>query len=373
MSRQAVRTIQVDLGERTYDIAIGSGVLDDIGRLAEPFLGRPRAVVVSDSNVAPLYLNRVVAALEASGVSTETLVLSMDGEELKTWAGLRCITEWMLQKGVERNDLMLALGGGCLGDVAGFAAAVHRRGINYVHIPTTLLAQIDSSVGGKTGINVEAGKNLVGAFHQPCLVVSDISLLNTLPDRELRSGFGEMIKYGLIGDDRFLDWIETNAPRLLVRDIDCMRDVIFKSCQIKTRLVVSDETEQGLRSLLNLGHTFGHALECAFGFDPRLKHGEAVAIGCVLALNLSVRLNLCPPTLPARLENLLGGLGMKSRIGQIEMELPSFSRIRECMKQDKKVRNDVIPFVLLRDVGDAFVTNDVDPEDVRQVIERSME
>ncbi|MCY4540954.1 MAG: 3-dehydroquinate synthase [Rhodobacteraceae bacterium] len=372
MSRRSTRTIHVDLGSRSYDILIGQGLLDDIGNLVKPFTGRPRAVIVSEANVAPLYLDRVAASLRSSNLSTDTLVLPMKGEALKSWAGIRCITEWMLQVGIERNDLMIALGGGCLGDVAGFAAAVHRRGIGYVHVPTTLLAQIDSAVGGKTGINVKEGKNLVGAFHQPRLVVSDIAVLGTLPDRELRSGLGEVVKYGLIGDSQYFDWMERNASRISVENVECMHHLVSESCQIKTQLVVSDETERGRRSLLNLGHTFGHALECAYEYHPRLSHGESIAIGCMLALNLSVRLKLCDVQLLDRLERLLKSLGMKSRIGQIDMAMPSYERIWECMKQDKKVESEVIRFVLVRDIGDAFVSASVDPEDVRKVVERSM-
>ncbi len=370
--RDQVSTVAVDLGDRTYKIEIGSGLISRAGELVAPHLRRRRAVIVSDENVARLYLDQVVSSMSSHDIATEALVLPSLNEKLKSWSVLRQTVEWLLAREVERSDMLLALGGGCIGDMAGFAAAILRRGIEFVQIPTTLQAQVDSAIGGKTGINSDTGKNLVGSFHQPRLVVSDVSVLATLPGQEFLSGLGEVVKYGLIRDAQFFAWLEANAMALDPSHAETMVAIVRRSCLIKASLVAEDEKETGSRQLLNLGHTFGHGLECAFGYDPRLRHGEAVGIGCMLALDLSVRCGFCSPSTLDRLRRLLENLGMKTRIAQIEMEMPSYARIRKCMQQDKKRRSGVMSFVLLHKVGDSFVFSGVDPDLVRSVTLDSM-
>ena len=359
--------VHVDLGARSYDVRIGTGLLSDAGRLVGPFLTRPRVAVVTDETVGALHLGALADALARHSVAVSSLRLPA-GEATKSWRHLERTVEWLLEEQVERGDLVLALGGGVIGDLVGFAAAVLRRGVRFVQVPTTLLAQVDSSVGGKTGINSRSGKNLVGAFHQPALVLADIGLLDTLPRRDFLSGYGEVVKHGLLGDAAFFARLERDGPGILAGDAAARTEAVRRSVEMKARIVERDETEAGERALLNLGHTFGHALEAATGYSDRLLHGEGVAIGCALAFETSARLGLCPQEEPSQVAAHLRAMGMKATLGDIPGELPGSDRLIELMMQDKKVRAGRLRFVLARGIGRAFVADDVDLGVVRGVL-----
>ncbi|MDH2326338.1 3-dehydroquinate synthase [Cereibacter sp. SYSU M97828] len=348
--------VPVDLGSRSYEVRIGRGLIDRAGAEIAPLLRRKRVSIITDENVAAAQLPRLIAALEAAGIEAASLALPA-GEATKSWPHLARATEWLLEQKVERRDVVVALGGGVIGDLAGFAAAILRRGVRFVQIPTSLLAQVDSSVGGKTGINTAQGKNLVGAFHQPSLVLADIDALASLPRREFLSGYGEVVKYGLLGDAAFFGWLETNGPALT--DPALCQHAVLRSVQMKAEIVARDETEEGDRALLNLGHTFCHALEKATGYSDRLLHGEGVAIGCVLALELSQRLGLLPQEAPSRLRAHLRAMGMKVDLSDIPGELPSPEALLALMGQDKKVVDGKLRFILARDIGEAFISSDV--------------
>ena len=351
-------TVRVDLPGRAYDIHIGAGLLGDAGVLLGPLLRRPRVAVVTDETVARLHWPAFRDALAGEVIEAEVLALP-PGEGSKDWANLARTVEWLLERKVERRDLVVALGGGVIGDLAGFAAAILRRGVRFVQVPTTLLAQVDSSVGGKTGINSAQGKNLVGAFHQPALVIADTGLLSTLPRRDFLSGYGEVVKYGLLGDAGFFEWLERNGPAVLAQDPAAMGRIVRRSCEMKAEIVQRDETEEGDRALLNLGHTFAHALEAATGYGDRLLHGEAVAIGLGLAFDLSARLGLCPQEEPSRVRTHLQGMGMKSRLADVPGGLPGPEELLALMAQDKKAVGGKLRFILAREIGQAFVAEDV--------------
>ncbi|CAN5642983.1 3-dehydroquinate synthase [soil metagenome] len=362
-----VERVAVPLGARGYEIVIGPGLLAEAGTLIAPFLRRPRAAIVTDAHLAAHHLPALQAALGRACIAAPALVL-VPGEATKGWAGLERTVEWLIEAEVGRDDVVIALGGGVIGDLAGFAAAVLRRGVRFVQVPTSLLALVDSSVGGKTGINSARGKNLVGAFHQPSLVIADTGLLDTLPPRELRSGYGEVVKYGLLGDAAFFAWLEAEGPALLAGDAAARAHAVKHTCAMKAAIVGRDETEWGERALLNLGHTFGHALEAATGYSSRLLHGEAVAIGCMLALRLSQALGLCPREAPLRLAAHLRGVGLPRGLADIPGALPGADGLIALMAQDKKVRDGRIAFVLVREIGEAFLARDVDLAVVRAVL-----
>ncbi len=370
MSDMKIETVRVPLGRRAYDIVIGAGVLDRAGAWIEPLLRRPRLAVITDENVAALHLARLEAALP--GVEIRTLTLPA-GEATKSWARLEQSVEWLIAEQVNRDDLVLALGGGVIGDLVGFAAAILRRGVRFVQAPTSLLAQVDSSVGGKTGINSPLGKNLVGAFHQPALVLADVGLLDTLPPRELRAGYAEVAKYGLLGDAEFFAWLEDHGPAVIAGDTVARARAVRRSCEMKAGIVGRDETEEGDRALLNLGHTFGHALEAATGYSDRLLHGEAVAIGCALAFETSAALGLCGTEVPARVSAHFDRSGMKARLADIPGALPDAEGLLALMAQDKKVRDGRMAFVLARGIGAAFVSRDADLAVIRSVLARALE
>ncbi len=363
----AAETVHVSLGERAYDIHVGPGLIAEAGRLVAPLLNRPRLAILTDERVAALHLPALQAGLAAAGVATSALALPA-GEATKGWRGLEAAVEWLIAEKVERDDLVLAFGGGVIGDLAGFAAAILRRGVGFVQVPTTLLSQVDSSVGGKTGINSARGKNLIGAFHQPRLVIADTTLLETLPPRDLRAGYGEVVKYGLLGDAAFFAWLEANGPRIAAGDGAARVRAIRRSCEMKAGIVARDETERGERALLNLGHTFCHALEAATGYSDRLLHGEGVAIGCALAFEVSSALALCPPDAPTRIAAHLAAMGMKRGLGDIPGELPDSDGLLALMEQDKKAKAGRIAFVLARDIGAAYVERDADLAVVRRVL-----
>ncbi len=360
-------TVHVDLPGRDYDVLIGTGLLAEAGVHIAPFLKRSRVVVISDETVAALHLAALQDGLRAQGIDSAAMTLPA-GEATKSWPQLMACVDWLLDQKVERGDIVVALGGGVIGDLVGFAAAILRRGVRCVQMPTSLLAQVDSSVGGKTGINARHGKNLIGAFHQPTLVLADVDVLGTLTPRDFLAGYGEVVKYGLLGDAAFFDWLEGQGPALAAGDVPARIEAVRRSVQMKADIVSRDETEQGERALLNLGHTFCHALEAATGYSDRLYHGEGVAVGCALAFALSARLGLCSQEDPSRVRAHLRDMGMKTDLADIDGELPGPQALLELMGQDKKVLNGQLRFVLARGIGDAFVTGDVPPEAVLDVL-----
>jgi len=365
------QVVHVPLGDRAYDIHIGRGLLDQAGSLIGPILQRAKVAIVTDSNVAPLHLRRLTEALQGAGIAHAFLVLPA-GEATKSWPYLSQTIDFFLNEKVERRDVVVALGGGVIGDLVGFAAAILRRGVRFVQIPTSLLAQVDSSVGGKTGINATQGKNLIGAFHQPSLVLADIDVLDTLTPRDFLAGYGEVVKYGLLGNEPFFEWLEQNGAALAAGDHAARSEAVRVSCQMKAQIVVRDETEQGDRALLNLGHTFCHALEAATGYSDRLLHGEGVAIGCALAFETSARLGLCAQEAPSRVRAHLKAMGMKTDISDIEGLMPTPAALFALMGQDKKVIAGQLNFIMARAIGRAFVTSDVSEEVVLSVLEASM-
>lgn len=356
-------TVRVELGPRSYDIVVGDGVLAEAGALMGPVLRQDRVVVVTDENVAPLHLEALTRALANAGLSAEAVVLPA-GEQTKDFAHLERLVEEILERGIERDSTLVALGGGVIGDITGFAAATVLRGIDFVQVPTTLLAQVDSSVGGKTGINTGHGKNLVGAFHQPRLVLADSRVLETLPRREMAAGYAEVVKYGLINDEGFFSWLEGHGSDLLDGDHAAIRHAVVTSCRAKAAIVAADERESGSRALLNLGHTFGHALEAETGYSDTLLHGEAVAIGMVMAFDLSVRLGLCRARDADRVRRHLGTVGLPTGTDFAPVVLWDPARLTAHMTKDKKVRGGRLTFVLVRRIGEAFVTQDVPGEEL---------
>jgi len=367
----ADQTVCVSLGARAYDVRIGAGLLSRAGEQITPLLTRPRVAIVTEDRVAALHLAPLCQGLASAGIAFETLTLPA-GEGTKSWPHLVQTVEWLLLQQIERGDVVLALGGGVIGDLVGFAAAILRRGVRFVQLPTSLLAQVDSSVGGKTGINTAQGKNLVGAFHQPSLVLADIDVLTSLPRRDFLAGYGEVVKYGLLGDAAFFAWLERHGPALAAGDAGLRAQAVRHSVAMKAGIVQRDETEQGERALLNLGHTFGHALEAATGYSDRLLHGEGVALGCLLALDLSARLGLCPQEAPVRLSAHLAAMGMKRKLTDIPGDLPGPEGLIALMAQDKKVVAGRMNFVLVRDIGAAFVTDTVPPQVLHDLLAQAL-
>ena len=356
-------SVSVNLGHRSYDIQIGENLLQETGLHIAPLLKRPFAAIVTDENVARHHLNTLEASLAAAGIRSVAIILPA-GEKTKSFAALADLCEKLLAAGVERRDKIIAFGGGVIGDLAGFAAAILRRGVDFIQIPTTLLAQVDSSVGGKTGINTSHGKNLIGAFLQPVKVLADTSLLETLPRRELAAGYAEVAKYGLLGDFSFFEWLENNAELLMRGDAQARAHAIHQSCSAKAAIVAEDETEQGVRALLNLGHTFGHALESATRYSNRLLHGEGVAIGMVQAFRFSERLKHCKPGTADRVAKHLKSVGLPTHVSDIEGSLPPIADLVATMRQDKKAQNGKLTFILARSIGDAFIAKSIPDEEV---------
>jgi len=365
-------TVRVALGERAYDIQIGEGLLDFAGEALAEVLPRPRTLVITDENVARLHLPALMESLETFDIEAGTLVLPA-GEATKSFARLQEVTDAILDAELERSDLIVAFGGGVIGDLAGFAAAVTRRGMGFVQIPTTLLAQVDSSVGGKTGINCVHGKNLIGAFHQPALVLADTAVLDTLPRRELLAGYAEVVKYGLLGDADFFGWLEENGTALLDGDMEARQKAIAHCCRMKADVVAADEREAGRRALLNLGHTFGHALEAALGYDGTLLHGEAVAIGMAQAFRFSERLGLCPAGEADRVAAHLRAAGLPVDVRAIHNRLPGPEELVAIMRQDKKAKGGRLVFILARGIGEAFIAEDIDAGAVTAFLREDME
>ena len=347
----------------SYDIHIGAGLLRSCAPFLSPLLKRPFVAIVTDENVAQAHLESLTQTLDSAGISHVTKIMP-PGEASKSFTGLETLVDWLLDNKVERQDMVIALGGGVIGDLTGFAASTLRRGVRFTQIPTTLLAQVDSSVGGKTGINVPQGKNLVGAFHQPSLVLADLDVLQTLPDREFRAGYAEIVKYAAICDRPFFDWLESNLDALKSRNSQALSYAIAKSCQTKADIVAQDEKEHGARALLNLGHTFAHAYENLTGYSDNLLHGEAVGLGMAQAARLSVDLGLCPETDAPALVNHLASAGLP--ISQTDVKGGPFeaTNLVNAMAQDKKVSQGVMTFILMKAIGKAFITNDVSAKQI---------
>lgn len=361
--RAGVATVPVPLPGREYDILVGRGLLAEAGARIATLKARA-AAIVTDETVGALYAETLSASLKAHGCSTAIVALP-PGEGSKSYAQLARVCDAILEAKIERGDLVVALGGGVVGDLAGFAAAVVRRGVRFVQIPTTLLAQVDSSIGGKTGINSAHGKNLVGAFHQPSLVIADTALLDTLPPREMRAGYAEVVKYGLIDDAPFFSWCEANGGGVFAGTA-AREDAVAQSCRAKAGVVVRDEREDGERALLNLGHTFGHALERVTAYDSRrLVHGEGVAIGLAQAFRFSVRLGLCAPVDAERVEAHLRGVGLPTRLADVPGGYGSVDALIAAMAQDKKVKAGALTFILARGIGESFIAPGIAVDDVR--------
>ena len=368
----SVRTIRVELAGRSYDIAIGPGLIDQAGALSRPLLAAPKVTIVSDETVAPLYGARLAASFDKAGIKASTVTVPA-GENSKEFGAFGRLMNELLDQRPDRRTTLVALGGGVVGDLTGFAASVLLRGVDFIQVPTTLLAQVDSSVGGKTGINTRHGKNLVGTFYQPRLVLADTDVLDTLPRRELLAGYAEVAKYGLIDDPAFFAWCESNGAAVLSGDAAKRTYAIEQSCLAKARIVAADERETtDLRALLNLGHTFGHALEAETGFGSDLLHGESVGTGMAMAFDLSARLGLCPATDAERVRRHLGAVGLPMRlraIGGDNRRTWSAARLVEHMRGDKKAEGGRLTFVLARGIGKAFVSREVDEAALRGLLD----
>jgi 3-dehydroquinate synthase len=368
--------VTVALGARSYDIVIGRGILASLGGRIAALRPGAKTFIVTDENVARHGLSTAEAALARAGIVTSRAIVP-PGEASKSFSVLEKVCEAIVASHIERGDLVIALGGGVIGDLAGFAAAVVRRGLDYVQVPTTLLAQVDSSVGGKTAIDSVHGKNLIGAFHQPILVLADTALLDTLPQRQFRAGYAELVKYGLLGDADFFAWLEINWREIFsggdASGNSAREHAIAVSCRAKAAIVARDERETGDRALLNLGHTFGHALEAACGFSDRLLHGEAIAAGMALAFEFSARRQgLVPKADAARVIAHLAETGLPTRFKDIPGPLPSVDQMMELIAQDKKVKRGMLTFILVRSIGAAFVEAGVDPREVRAFLSEKL-
>lgn len=365
------KTVHLELGTRSYDIHIGSGLLERADELIpDDFLGK-KTFILYDANTYP-YVQVLEDALVGKVKEFKTLSVK-GGEPTKSYDGLQKVLDWLLDNSVDRNSVLIVVGGGVVGDLGGFAASIVMRGIPFVQIPTTLLAQVDSSVGGKTGINTVQGKNLVGSFYQPKAVLCGIGTLCTLPTREVQAGYAEIVKYGLINDVAFFEWLEENGEKVLALDSEALVYAIEKSCNAKANIVAADEKEKGQRALLNLGHTFGHALEAAADYDGRLLHGEAVGIGMVMAFGLSFKMGLCSQEDCERVVAHLKGCGLKTKASEITPGLKqSAAELVDLMAGDKKAVDDKIGFILTRGIGQAFQSFDVNLDDVESIVEESL-
>ncbi len=372
MSQQDMTKVRVELGSRSYDIIIGANQIDGLGTALTERFGNVRAGIVSDTNVGPIYLERLENSLRKAGLDTVTFSVDA-GEASKSLSVFETLVEDVVGARLERGDVLIALGGGVVGDLTGYVAASVRRGMRFVQVPTSLLAQVDSSVGGKTGINSSHGKNLIGAFYQPGLVVADTDTLETLSARELRAGYAEVAKYGLIDDPDFFSWLEANHQDVLAGANPAARiHAIATSCRSKARIVAMDETEQNARALLNLGHTFGHALEGATGYSQRLVHGEGVSIGMVLAHQFSAYMNLCSPDDGKRVAAHLTEVGLPTHVDHVPGDPLDAARLMSFIAQDKKVQKGALTFILTRGIGQSFISKDVPPSAVEDFLKEAV-
>jgi 3-dehydroquinate synthase len=364
--------VKLDLDERSYSIHIGKGLLEQSADLIPIDLEKKRVFILYDKNAYP-YVQVIEEALAGKVYESKTYGVK-GGEQAKSYEGLQDVLSWLLKGGVDRHSVLIAVGGGVIGDLGGFAASIVMRGIPYVQVPTTLLAQVDSSVGGKTGINSPQGKNLIGSFYQPKAVICDTGTLGTLPERELQAGYAEIVKYGLINNPDFFKWLEENGEDVLALDSEAVTYAVEASCKAKAAIVAADEKEKGQRALLNLGHTFGHALEAAAGYDGRLLHGEAVAIGMVMAFDLSAKMGLCSQEEPGHVREHFEKLGLKTKVADVTPSIKKPAEdIIELMHGDKKVQEGKIGFILVRGIGQAFQTYDVDMNLVQNIVAESLE
>lgn len=364
--------IPVELAGRSYEVRVGHGLLEDAVVQARKFLRKKRVPVVADANAWAAHGDRLTHSLGSDGFEI-ALYQVPSGEASKSWKGLQSLSDWLLAEGVERGDHVIALGGGVVGDLTGFACSILKRGCGFIQIPTTLLAQVDSSVGGKTAINTTAGKNLIGAFHQPSLVLADLTALDSLPDREMRAGYAEVIKYGILGDAEFFAWLEANGPKVLAHDPQALEQAVATSVAAKARIVAEDEREtSGTRALLNLGHTFGHALEAETGFSSKLLHGEGVALGMVLAARYSARRELMRGDDAARVARAIDMAGLPSEIASLGLECDG-QRLADHMLHDKKMDAGTLPFILLEGIGEAFMARDVELADVAAFLDEQLQ
>ncbi len=366
-----MKNIKVSTKTCSYEILIGREILDHLSL----FLNQHNAIksisIVTEDRVAKYHLTNLLKILEQSKLSPNILVIR-PGESSKNWNNIQKVTEWLISKKIERGDFIIGLGGGVIGDLVGFSASIALRGIRIIHVPTSLLAQVDSAIGGKTSINSIHGKNLIGTFHQPALVLSDVSMLKTLSTRDFRSGYGEVVKYALIKDKNFFAWLEKQDFSDLQKNEEKLTHIVEISSQIKSEIVEQDETEQGIRALLNFGHTFGHALEAATGYSEKLLHGEAVVLGSCLALSLSHKLNLIDQEQILRIEKHFITSGFKTRIKQLSGTNIDLDFLMNLMYQDKKVTSNQLNFVLLNKIGEGLIVKNVDPENVKNVIQQSL-
>src|SRR5690348_12385765 len=366
--------VDVALGDRAYDIVIGRDVLASLGARVAALRPGVRTAIVTDKTVAKHWLEAAEASLAAAGIATSRIIVD-EGEGSKTYAGLEKVSEALIAAKIERNDLVVALGGGVVGDLAGFAAAILRRGVDFVQVPTSLLAQVDSSVGGKTGINSPQGKNLIGSFHQPILVIADTAVLDTLSPRQFRAGYAEVAKYGLLGDEAFFTWLEKNHSDVFSGGA-AREHAIATSCRAKAAIVARDERETGERALLNLGHTFGHALEAATGFSDRLFHGEGVAVGMVLAAEFSAQLGKISDNDAARIRHHLAAVGLPTKLQDIagfaQEGLADADTLMALMAQDKKVKRGKLTFILMEAIGRAVIAPNVEPAPVRDFLQKKL-
>ena len=365
-------TVILTLPGASHDVVVGDGVLAEAGARIAALASGARTAVVTDRAVAALHLGTLCDSLDAAGCARVEIVLPQ-GEQTKDFAHLENLADQLLAARIERGDLVLALGGGVVGDLAGFAASIIRRGVGLVQLPTTLTAQVDSAIGGKTAINTTHGKNLIGSFHQPRLVLADVGVLSSLPARELRAGYAEVVKYGVLGDADFFGWLEDNGAAVLARDGAALGHAVLESARAKIRLVAKDPFETGDRALLNFGHTFAHAFEAAAGYAQPILHGEAVAVGMVLALELSARLGLCPPADAARVSRHLQTAGLPTALAEVAAPDWTADGLIARMLQDKKVRSGKPAFVLARGIGAAFVSRDVALDTVRALLAEGLE
>lgn len=365
-----VLKVNVSLDKNSYDIMIFNNFLNNISKLLKPYIKQKKVAVITDKNVGRLHLGSFVEALEQENVHVVSLCVA-SGEASKDWITLKNVVDWILENELERDDLIIAFGGGVVGDLVGFASSIVRRGIEYVQVPTSLLAQVDSSVGGKTGINSKFGKNLIGSFFHPKAVFIDVDFLNTLNKRQFLSGFGEVIKYGLLGSYNFYEWLEKNSIEIIKGDTEKRIKVVLSSCEIKAEIVSRDEKERGDRALLNLGHTFGHSLEAGTEYSDQLLHGEGISIGCCLAFDLSYKLGLCSQEEPSRVRSFMKSLGMMTDIRQIPGSVPDTETLLTLMRQDKKVKNGKLRFIIPRGIGDTFVSENVNLDHVSAVLDES--
>ncbi|MBK8198072.1 MAG: 3-dehydroquinate synthase [Acidobacteria bacterium] len=367
----ALETVRVDLGARAYDILTGHGALGLLGERLAGLVKRPRAFVLTDETVMRHHKARLDAAVAGAGIKLDWMALP-PGEQTKTFAQLGNVLDWLLAGGADRGDILIAFGGGVIGDMGGLAASLMKRGMGFVQVPTTLLAQVDSSVGGKTAVNTPRGKNLVGAFYQPRLVIADTELLSTLPKRELQAGYAEILKYGLINDAAFFDWLAASGHKVLALEPDAARHAVAKSCAAKAAIVVEDETETGVRQLLNLGHTFGHALEAANSYGPDLLHGEAVALGMSLAFRYGAELGVTPHKDAARVADVVKASGLPSDLGGRDRTRFTAPRLTQLMQQDKKARGGRVPLILARGIGAAYIHPDADLASIETFLAREL-